>query len=229
MFALLVSQDLDEAAVLTVVLQRVGFGTRLLQDLDRLIPTWKDQSCELILVSLRRGYPANKLVSQVNTLRAQSEVPFVVIGSFIDEDVQINLLNNGVDLCLSRPYSSQMLIAQLRALLRRVREAPSFRPVALNVNGLILDPASHTVQIRESDPIHLTQLEYRLLYTFMLHPGQVIPSEVLVENVWGFNGQGGRDLVRGLVRRLRSKIESSPSQPKYIHSVPGVGYVFNPP
>jgi two-component system response regulator ResD len=229
MFALLVSQDLDEAAVLTVVLQRVGFGARLLQDLDRLIPTWKDQSCELILVSLRRGYPANKLVSQVNTLRAQSEVPFVVIGSFIDEDVQINLLNNGVDLCLSRPYSSQMLIAQLRALLRRVREAPSFRPVALNVNGLILDPASHTVQIRESDPIHLTQLEYRLLYTFMLHPGQVIPSEVLVENVWGFNGQGGRDLVRGLVRRLRSKIESSPSQPKYIHSVPGVGYVFNPP
>ena len=229
MFALLVSQNTDEAAVLSVVLQRVGFGARLLQELDRLIPAWKDQSCELILVSLRRGYPANKLVSQVNTLRAQSEVPIVVIGSFIDEDVQINLLDNGVDLCLSRPYSSQMLIAQLRALLRRVREVPSFRPVALNVNGLILDPASHTVQIREAEPVRLTQLEYRLLYTFMLHPGQVIPSEALVENVWGFNGQGGRDLVRGLVRRLRNKIESSPSQPLYIHSVPGVGYVFNPP
>ena len=80
MFALLVSQNTDEAAVLSVVLQRVGFGARLLQELDRLIPAWKDQSCELILVSLRRGYPANKLVSQVNTLRAQSEVPIVVIG-----------------------------------------------------------------------------------------------------------------------------------------------------
>ena len=82
MFALLVSQDTDEAAILTVVLQRVGFGARLLQELDRLIPTWKDQSCELILVSLRRGYPANKLVSQCNTPPGPGEVPFVFFCRF---------------------------------------------------------------------------------------------------------------------------------------------------
>jgi DNA-binding response OmpR family regulator len=227
MVALLVAQDSDEVAILTVVLQRAGFGVRLLQELDRLLPSWKDQSSELILIALRHAYPANKLASQVNTLRAQSEVPIVVIGNFFDEDVQINLLDNGVDLCVSRPYSSRMLIAKLRALLRRVREAPSFRPVALNVNGFILDPATHTVQIRESEPTRLTQLEYRLLYTFMLHPGQVIPTANLIEYVWGFNGQGGRDLARGLVRRLRNKIEIRPSEPEYIHSVPGVGYVFN--
>jgi DNA-binding response OmpR family regulator len=228
MYALLVAQDSDEAAILTVVLQRAGFGVRLLQELDRLIPSWKDQSSELILISLRHSYPANKLSSQINTLRAQSEVPIVVIGNFFDEDVQINLLDNGVDLCFSRPYSARMLIAKLRALLRRVREAPSFRPVALNVNGVILDPVTHTVRIREAVPIRLTQLEYRLLYTFMLHPGQVITTVNLIETVWGFNGQGGRDLVRGLVRRLRNKIEIRPAEPEYIHSVPGVGYVFNP-
>ncbi len=227
MFALLVAQDFDEGAILSVVLQRAGFGVRLLQELDRLIPSWKDQSSELILISLRHGYPANKLASQVNSLRAQSEVPIIVIGNFIDEDAQINLLDNGVDLCFSRPYSARMLIARLRALLRRVRDAPSFRPVALIVNGFTLDPATHTVQIRDAAPIHLTQLEYRLLYTFMLHPGQVIPTTNLIENVWGFNGQGGRDLARGLVRRLRSKIENKPGAPEYIHSVPGVGYVFN--
>jgi two-component system KDP operon response regulator KdpE len=228
MNALLVAQDSDEAAVLTVVLRRAGFGVRLLQELDRLIPSWKDQSSELILISLRHGYPANKLSSQINALRAHSEVPIIVIGSFSDEDVQINLLDNGADLCFSRPYSVRMLIAMLRALLRRVREAPSFRPVELNVNGVVLDPVTHTVRIREAAPIHLTQLEYRLLYTFMLHPGQVIPTVNLVENVWGFNGQGGRDLVRGLVRRLRYKIENRPAEPEYIHSIPGVGYVFSP-
>jgi DNA-binding response OmpR family regulator len=227
MFALLIAQDSDEGAILSVVLQRAGFGVRLLQDLDRLIPSWKDQSSELILIALRHGYPANKLVSQVNSLRAQSEVPIIVIGSFIDEDAQINLLENGVDLCFSRPYSARMLIARLRALLRRVKDAPSFRPVALNVNGYLLDPATHSVQIRDAPPIHLTQLEYRLLYNFMLHPGQVIPTVNLIENVWGFNGQGGRDLARGLVRRLRNKIENNPAEPKYIRSVPGVGYVFD--
>jgi DNA-binding response OmpR family regulator len=228
MFALLVATDSDEAAILTVVLQRAGFGVRLLQELDRLTSSWKDQSSELILISLRHGYPANKLASQVNTLRAQSEVPIIVIAHFFDEDVQINLLDNGVDLCVSRPYSARMLIARLRALLRRVREAPSFRPVALTVSGFTLDPATHTVQIRESELIRLTQLEYRLLYTFMLHPGQVIPAANLIEYVWGFNGQGGRDLVRGLVRRLRNKIEICPAEPDFIRSVPGVGYVFNP-
>jgi DNA-binding response OmpR family regulator len=58
----------------------------------------------------------------------------------------------------------------------------------------------------------------------MMHAGQVIPSETLVDHVWGYSGSGDRDLVRGLVKRLRAKVESEPKNPKYILTIPGVGY-----
>ncbi len=63
-----------------------------------------------------------------------------------------------------------------------------------------------------------------MLYTLMMHAGQVLPTETLVEHVWGYSGRGDRDLVRGLVKRLRSKVEPDPKNPIYIFTVPGVGY-----
>ena len=65
-----------------------------------------------------------------------------------------------------------------------------------------------------------------MLYALMMHPGQVLPAELLVQHVWGYNGQGSRDLVRGLIKRLRSKIEPDPQAPIYIQTLAGVGYVF---
>jgi DNA-binding response OmpR family regulator len=61
----------------------------------------------------------------------------------------------------------------------------------------------------------------------MINRGQVLPTETIVERVWGYTGQGDRDLVRGLVSRLRIKLEADPHEPKYILTVPGIGYTFN--
>jgi DNA-binding response OmpR family regulator len=74
----------------------------------------------------------------------------------------------------------------------------------------------------------LTQLEFRLLFTLMTHAGRVLPAETLVEYVWGYSGEGNRGLVRGLVQRLRSKVEPDPANPKYILTEPGLGYRFEP-
>jgi DNA-binding response OmpR family regulator len=62
----------------------------------------------------------------------------------------------------------------------------------------------------------------------MTHRGQVLPAEIIVERVWGYSGRGDKELVRGLVSRLRSKIEPDPRSPQYIRTVPGVGYSFDP-
>ena len=61
----------------------------------------------------------------------------------------------------------------------------------------------------------------------MTHPGQIINNEAIVENVWGFKGEGNRELVRGLVQRLRAKVEPDPKKPTYIVTDPGVGYTFS--
>jgi DNA-binding response OmpR family regulator len=70
-------------------------------------------------------------------------------------------------------------------------------------------------------------LEFRLLYTLMVNRGQVLSPDSIVEHVWGYTGQGDRDLVRGLIRRLRKKIEPIPSEPRYVLTVPGLGYSVN--
>jgi DNA-binding response OmpR family regulator len=104
---------------------------------------------------------------------------------------------------------------------------PLFSLPTLSLAGLTLDPATRTVQISGLPSRRLTHLEFRLLYTLMIHRGQVLPTETIVEQVWGYSGQGDRDLVRGLVRRLRAKVEPDPSSPRYVLTVPGVGYSFN--
>jgi DNA-binding response OmpR family regulator len=136
------------------------------------------------------------------------------------------LLQNGVDVILDRPVSSQVLGAQVQALLRRSAAIPSFVLPTLSLNEITLDPSARTVAVSGKETCRLTQLEFRLLYTLMTNRGQVVPLDVLVERVWGYTGGGSRDLVRGLVSRLRRKIEPDPENAHFLETIPGVGYRF---
>jgi DNA-binding response OmpR family regulator len=97
----------------------------------------------------------------------------------------------------------------------------------LDSNGITLDPTTRAVTLTGQEPQRLTPLEFRLLYILMTNPDQVLPVDVIVERVWGYNDEGNRELVRGLVRRLRRKIEPNPDTPRLIFNLPGVGYRFS--
>jgi DNA-binding response OmpR family regulator len=122
-----------------------------------------------------------------------------------------------------------LLIAQTRALLRRSGSVPLFSLPSLSLGGLTLDPATRTVEVSGHMSRRLTHLEFRLLYTLMINHGQVLPTDTIVERVWGYSGRGDRELVRGLISRLRTKVETDPRNPCYILTVPGVGYSFQGP
>ena len=220
MYALLLAHNADESAVLRLALQRAGFAARITTDLNQAIQEWPNLPSDLVLLSFPDIVPH----SLVSDLRAITDVPFVVIANPMIEEQHIDMLEAGVDLLVFRPFSARLLIAQLRGLLRRATGVPIFNLPSFTVGGLSLEPAIRTVQVHEGSPKHLTRLEFRLLYTLMMHAGQVMPAETLVEHVWGYSGRGDRDLVRGLVKRLRSKVEPDPKNPIYIFTVPGVGY-----
>jgi DNA-binding response OmpR family regulator len=222
MQASLLAFNADESAVLRLVLQRAGLATRVSADVEEASRDWPNQSSDLLVLAFRREVP----VPFVRQLRARIAVPLVVISEPLSEDSRIDLLESGADLIISRPYSARLLMAEIRALLRRSAGVPFFSLPTIVRGEITLDPSDRTVQISQLQPRRLTQLEFRLLYTLMLHPDQVFPAETLVEHVWGYSGRGDRDLVRGLIRRLRSKIEPSPKSPRYILTVPRVGYVF---
>jgi DNA-binding response OmpR family regulator len=226
MRAILSAYHLDEAEVLQLVLQRAGFAPYAVTDLSKVIEKWPDRDGELVMISF--GGQKKLDVNLVESLRLKTTVPVIVIADALTEGDQVDLLEAGADLLISRPYSTRFLVAQIRALMRRSAGMPFFSLPILSQSGVMVDPSTRTVQVHDGEIVRLTQLEFRLLFTLMTHAGRVIPTETLVEYVWGFSGEGNRGLVRGLVQRLRSKIESDPSVPMFIRTEPGIGYSFNP-
>jgi DNA-binding response OmpR family regulator len=224
MYALALVQNSDERAVLSLVLQRVGMAVTAGGGLERALRLWPERPADLILLALE-GDP----LSLVRRVRAETTVPVVVIASQVDEEIHYELLEAGADLVVPRPFSARLLIAQVRALLRRTTGSmPLSNLPTMSLADLILDPATRTVQVTDQPPRRLTHLEFRLLYTLMIHRGQVLPTGTIVEQVWGYSGEGDKELVRGLVRRLRTKVEPDPGNPRYVLTVPGLGYSFGP-
>lgn len=223
MYALLLAQDSDEKAVLSLVLQRAGLAVTTSGDLEHALRTWPERPADLILLALGDDDP----LTDVRRIRAETTVPVIVIVGRLGEETPCELLEAGADLVVSRPFSARLLIAQVRALLRRAGGVPLSSLPTLSLADLTLDPATRTVQVTGQPSRRLTHLEFRLLYVLMIHRGQVLPTETIVEQVWGYTGEGDKELVRGLVRRLRTKVEPDPGNPRYILTVPGVGYSFN--
>jgi DNA-binding response OmpR family regulator len=204
------------------VLQRAGLAVTSASDLERAMASWPERPSDLILVAL----PGMDPLAVVRRIRRETSVPTILVIDPIGEAAHYQLLEAGADRVIQRPFGAKVLIAQVRALLRRAGSVPLFSLPTLSIAGLSLDPASRSVQIADLPPKRLTHLEFRLLYTLMIHGGQVLSTETIVEQVWGYDGRGDKELVRGLVRRLRSKIEPEPHKPRYILTVSGVGYCF---
>ena len=211
--------------MLTLILQQAGFNVRSVRELGKVIEEWPEQPLDLICITLPHEH--QKELVTMRQLRAHTVVPMVVICDTLREDQEIALLEDGIDMVVIRPYGVRLLLARIRALLRRTVGMPFFSLPNMTQGEIMLDPATRTVQVGEKPLQHLTQLEFRLLYTLMTHVGQIIPTENIVEHVWGFSGEGNRDLVRGLVQRLRAKVEPDRHNPQYIMTEQGIGYYFN--
>jgi DNA-binding response OmpR family regulator len=224
MLTLLFAPDPDEAAILTLILERAGFEVRLISEADRVAQAWEDRPVELFFFA----FVDDKALTPeyISKLRLENQAPIALLVERSEERRQISLIEAGADLIFVRPYSPRLLVAQLRALMRRSSGLPYFSLPSLSQAGVTLDPSKRSVQVADHTAARLTQLEFRLLYALMTHPGRVVPSENLVEYVWGYGGEGSQGLVRGLISRLRSKIEPDPSTPRYIVNEAGIGYYF---
>jgi DNA-binding response OmpR family regulator len=222
MYALLIAQDADEIAIFSMILQRAGLAVTTAKNLARAMHTWSERPADIILISLPEPAPQD----QVQQIRAETQVPLILSINSLDEPLHCDLLKTGADLVIAPPFSAKLLIAQVTALVRRSGSVPTFSLPTLDAGGLTLDPATRTAETGGKPAQRLTHLEFRLLYTLMINRGQVLPTDTLVERVWGYAGPGDRDLVRGLVSRLRGKIEPDPRNPQYILTVSGIGYSF---
>ena len=137
---------------------------------------------------------------------------------------QVQGLDTGADDYVVKPFTFEVLLARIRALLRRIEPAGA---EVLRFADLILDTGTHTAR-RGGREIDLTTTEYELLLQFLRHPRQVLAKEQLVDRVWGYDFEGNYNILEVYVRYLRTKLELG-GEPRLIHTVRGAGYLLREP
>jgi DNA-binding response OmpR family regulator len=223
MQAIIAAGDAEERDYLSFVLRHTGLAVARTAEARHLPSVLAEHPVDLILLALDPQQDATDVAMQI---RAVSQAPLVLVGDDISEGQHCHLLDAGADLVLVRPFSSRLLSRYIRMLLRRAGTVPISVLPELTAAGLTVDPMTRRVWAAEGEARQLTPMEFRLLYLLMTNQGQVIPADTIVERVWGYSGTGNRDLVRGLVRRLRHKLGPGPDSRQYIENIPSVGYRF---
>jgi DNA-binding response OmpR family regulator len=223
MQGIIIADDQEEKENLIFVLRRVGLAVASSSDHQRVLENWTEHPADIMVIVISENKEPLKVIEAV---RAITQIPVLMIMETQSEKAFNQLLRAGADIVLVRPVSPQAFGAYIEALMRRAASLPSFVLPTLELDEISLDPSTRTVSVEGLEPRRLTQLEFRILFTLMTNRGQVIPLEILVERVWGYTGEGNQDLVRGLISRLRRKIEPDPESNRFIETIPGVGYRF---
>ncbi|MBK5224253.1 MAG: response regulator transcription factor [Acidimicrobiia bacterium] len=160
------------------------------------------------------------------SIRRNSDVPIVMVTARADTHDVVAGLEAGADDYLTKPFAPKELSARIRALLRRVRATdPLSAHVRLGDLEIIPDEG---VVTRAGAEVHLTKTEFRLLVELASSPGRVFSREVLLERVWGYGYFGDGRLVDVHIRRLRTKVEADPANPRHVVTVRGLGYKLQP-
>jgi len=155
-------------------------------------------------------------------IRRSSDVPIVMVTARDDTHDVVAGLEAGADDYLTKPFAPKELSARIRALLRRVRTADPASP-HLRFGDLEVIPDQGVVR-RDGHEVHLTKTEFKLLVELASAPGKVFSRETLLDKVWGYDYFADGRLVDVHIRRLRTKVEADPANPRHVVTVRGLGY-----
>jgi DNA-binding response OmpR family regulator len=227
MKALVVDDDRVLADLVSFSFRREGFEVIQAYDGEMALRRWADEQPDLIILDL--NMPKFDGFAVCRRIREQSDTPIILLTVRGEEDDIVRGLELGADDYVVKPFSPRQLVARAQAVLRRVGKNPT--PATRQVGELTLDPTRREVRLGQGEVVTLTPLENRLLDYLMINVGQILTIETLINHVWGAEG-GDRDMLRQLVRRLRSKIvqavsglsDSANSTAIHIETVAGLGY-----
>ncbi|WP_341358779.1 MtrAB system response regulator MtrA [Georgenia sp. M64] len=215
---LVVDDDTALAEMIGIVLEAEGFEVVFCADGAQAPEIFRAEQPDLVLLDLM--LPGLDGIAVCRIIRAESDVPIVMLTARSDTLDVVTGLEAGADDYVAKPFKPKELVARVRARLRR-QEDPE--PERLRIGDLELDVAGHEVT-RDGVPISLTPLEFDLIVALARKPWQVFSREVLLEQVWGYRHAADTRLVNVHVQRLRAKVEKDPEHPEVIVTVRGVGY-----
>jgi DNA-binding response OmpR family regulator len=217
---LLVEDDPDVRSMMRLLLEDEDYRVVEAADGDRAVERFRTDAPDLVVVDLK--LPKTSGFDVCRHIRANSDVPIIVVTAQVDTHDVVAALELGADDYVTKPFVPRELLARVRALLRRASGSTHGSDVVRV--GAIEIRRSEGVVTKHGEPLELTKTEYLLLSDLALNSDQVMSRESLLNRVWGYDHVGDTRLVDSHMSRLRNKIEDDPSDPVLIVTVRGFGY-----
>jgi DNA-binding response OmpR family regulator len=218
----------DEQQLLDTVrayLESAGFEVMVARNGREALFAFRHEQPDLIILDVMMpemdGWEAARLI------RRESDVPILFLTARVDDVDKITGLEIGADEYVSKPFSPRVLVAQVRAVLRRVYGELSTEPSLWRVGDLQLNGESHTVTLN-GERVDLPPSEFDLLAILIARPGRVFTRMELLEQLQGEAFAAYERTIDVHVKNLRAKLESNPREPRYVETVYGVGYRMRP-
>jgi two-component system, OmpR family, response regulator MprA len=219
---LVVEDDTDIADVLRRTLRQEGHEVRSAGDGVEALTVAEEFMPDLVILDL--GLPNLDGVEVCRRLRADSDVPILILTARADTGDRVEGLDSGADDNLVKPFERQALLGRVRALMLR---RPPRGSASLAVGDLRLNPDTHEVY-RGDRRIDLTNREFELLEHLMRNERLVVSRERLLEEVWGYDPTAMTNTIDVFISNLRRKLEAG-DEPRVLHTKRGAGYVVRAP
>ncbi|MGH9030804.1 MAG: response regulator [Acidimicrobiia bacterium] len=227
---LAVEDDDRIRTTMRMVLEDEGFEVNEAASAEAALDTFETQAVDLVLVDIM--LPGMNGFDLCRSLRRASDVPIVMVTARVDSHDVVAGLEAGADDYVRKPFAAKELAARIRALLRRIphrddEPGTTGQASAFRFGDVEVIPEAGVVR-RDGEEVAVTKTEFRLLCELARNSGIVMSRDQLLERVWGYDYFGDRRLVDSHVRRLRTKIEDDPSEPRFLLTMRGLGYKLQP-
>jgi DNA-binding response OmpR family regulator len=216
---LLVDDDPDLLTVTSFALQQAGYLVVKADSCPAALRVFESEQPDLAILDI--NLPGGSGFDLCAAFRRTSRLPIMMLTVRGEEEDLVRALELGADDYLTKPFSPRTLLARVKALLRRagMESGGSSR-----VGELELDAGTLLLRIGTDVEVRLTRLETRLLQLLLAQAGRPVATDRLLQHVWGHKGGGDRQLLKQLVHRLRQRIGDDSETPRWIETLPGVGY-----
>jgi DNA-binding response OmpR family regulator len=225
---LLVDDDALLRRSLAFNLEKAGYRASTAGSAEDALELARHDPPDLVLLDI--GLPGMDGLDALRRFQAEVLVPVIFVTARRRDLDEVLGLELGADDYVTKPFELDVLLARIKAVLRRSQLRAAFAPAKagpLTVGDLVIDPGAHTVSVG-GQPVDLPPRVFDLLHTLALRAGQVVSVDDLLSSVWGAEYLGESQVVYVHIRWLREKLEENPHDPHRIVTVRGVGYKLNP-
>jgi two-component system response regulator RegX3 len=222
---LVVEDEESFSDALSYMLRKEGFEVAVAATGPDALESFDRAGADLVLLDLMLpGLPGTEVCRE---LRTKSNVPVIMLTAKDSEVDKVVGLELGADDYVTKPFSSRELVARIRAVLRRRGDVEELAPPTLEAGPVRMDVERHVVTVSGRE-VPLPLKEFELLEVLLRNAGRVLTRMQLIDRVWGADYVGDTKTLDVHIKRLRAKIEPVPSTPRFIITVRGLGYKFEP-